>query len=57
MQPTDRPSVDYLNMREFTSSIGINILTLNHGNLTRKVYDREVYNMPMKDRPIVKMMM
>ena len=35
MQPTDRPSVDYLNMHEFTSSIGINVLTLNHGNLTR----------------------
>ena len=59
MQPTDRPSVDYLNMHEFTSPIGINILTLNHGNLTRnpKLDNREVYNMPMKDRPIVKMMM
>ena len=59
MQPTDRPSVDYLNMHEFTSSIGINILTLNYGNLTRnpKLDNREVYNMPMKDRPIVKMMM
>ena len=59
MQPTDRPSVDYLNMHEFTSSIGINILTLNHGSLTRnpKLDNREVYNMPMKDRPIVKMMM
>ena len=59
MQPTDRPSVDYLNMHEFTSSIGINILTLNHGNLTRnpKLDNREVYNMPMKDRPIIKMMM
>ena len=31
MQPTDRSSVDYLNMHEFTSSIGINILSLNHG--------------------------
>ena len=59
MQPTDRPSVDYLNMHEFTSSIAINILTLNHGNLTRnpKLDNREVCNMPMKDRPIVKMMM
>ena len=58
MQPTDRPP-DYLNMHEFTSSIAINMLTLNHGNLTRnpKLDNREVYNMPMKDRPIVKMMM
>ena len=45
-------------MHEFTSSIAINMLTLNHGNLTRtpKLDSREVYNMPMKDRPIVKMM-
>ena len=59
MQPTDRPPVDYLNMHEFTSSIAIDMLTLNHGNLTRnpKLDNREVYNMPMKDRPIVKMMM
>ena len=59
MQPTDRPPVDYLNMHEFTSSIAINMLTLNHGNLTRipKLDNREVYNMPVKDRPIVKMMM
>ena len=59
MQPTDRPPVDYLNMNEFTSSIAINMLTLNHGNLTRnpKLDNREVHNMPMKDRPIVKMMM
>ena len=56
MQPTD---VDYLKMHEFTSSIAINMLTLNRGNLTRnpKLDNREVYNMPMKDRPIVKMMM
>ena len=59
MQPTDRPPVDYLKTHEFTSSIEINMLTLNHGNLTRnpKLDSREVYNMPMKDRPIVKMMM
>ena len=59
MQPTDRPPVDYLNMHEFTSSIAINMLTLNHGNLTRnpKLDNREARNMPMKDRPIVKMMM
>ena len=59
MQPTYRPPVDYLKMHEFTSSIAINMLTLNHGKLTRnpKLDNREVYNMPMKDRPIVKMMM
>ena len=46
-------------MHEFTSSLAINMLTLNHGNLTRnpKLDNREVHNMPMKDRPIVKMMM
>ena len=46
-------------MHEFTSPIAINMLTLNHGNLTRnpKLDNREVYNTPMKDRPIVKMMM
>ena len=55
MQPTDRPPVDYLNMHEFTSSTAINMLTLNHGNLARnpKLDNREVHNMPMKDRPIV----
>ena len=46
-------------MHEFTSSIAINMLTLNHGNLTRnpKLDNREVYNVPMKHRPIVKMLM
>ena len=59
MQPTDRPSVDYLKTHEFTSSLTINMLTMNHGNLTRnpKLDGREVYNMAMKGRPIVKMMM
>ena len=46
-------------MHEFTSSLAINMLTLNNGNLTRNptLDGREVYNMPMKGRPIVKMMM
>ena len=59
MQPTDRPPVDHLKTHEFTSSLTINMLTVNHGNLTRnpKLDGREVYNMAMKDRPIVKMMM
>ena len=56
MQPTDRPSVDHLKMHEFTSSLMINMHAMNHGNLT-KLDGREVYNMAMKDRPIVKMMM
>ena len=44
MQPTDRPPVDHPKSR---------------GNLTKnpKLDNREVCNMPMKDRPIVKMMM
>ena len=56
MQPTDRSPVDHLKTHEFTSSLTIN---MNHGNLTRnpKLDNREVYNMAMKDRPIVKMMM
>ena len=49
------PLVDYLKMHELTSSIAINMLTLNHGNLTRnpKLDNREVCNMPMKDRPMM----
>ena len=59
MQPTDRPPVDHLKTHEFTSSLTINTLTMNHGNLTRnpKLDGREVHNMAMKDRPIVKMLM
>ena len=59
MQPTDRPPVDHLKTHEYTSSLTIYMLTMNHGNLTRnpKLDGREVRNMAMKDRPIVKMMM
>ena len=59
MQPTDRPPVDHLETHEYTSSLTINMLTMNHGNLTRnpKLDGREVHNMAMKDRPIVKMLM
>ena len=59
MQSTDRSPVDHLKTHEFTSSLTINMLTMNHGNLTGnpKLDNKEVYNMAMKDRPIVKMMM
>ena len=59
MQPTDHSPVDHLKTHEFTSSLTINMLTMNHASLTRnpKLDNREVYNMAMKDRPIVKMMM
>ena len=59
MQPTDRFPVDHLKAHEFTSPLTINMLTMNHGNLTRhpKLDSKEVCNMAMKDRPIVKMMM
>ena len=59
MQPTDRPPVDHLKTHEYTSSLTINMLTMNHGHLTRnpKLNGREVRNMAMKDRPIVKMLM
>ena len=55
----DRSPVDHLKTHEFTSSLTINMLTMNHGNLTRnpKLDSKEVYNMAMKDRPVVKMMM
>ena len=55
MQPTDRPPVDYLNMHEFTS-----FHSDQHAcpePWKPKLDNREVHNMPMKDRPIVKMMM
>lgn len=35
MQPTDRPYVDRLKEHNFTSCMTINMLTMNHGNLTR----------------------
>ena len=59
MQPTDRSPVDHLKAHGFTSSMTINMLTMNHGNLTRnpKLDNKEVNNMAMKDRPITKMMM
>ena len=59
MQPTDRSPVDHLKAHEFTSSMTINMLTMNHGNLTRnpKLDNKEVNNMAMKDRPITRMMM
>ena len=59
MQPTDRPPVDHLKTHEYTSSLTINMLTMNHGNPTRnpKLDGREVHNMARKDRPIVKMLM
>ena len=58
MQPTDRSPVDHLRAHEFTSSMMINMLTMNHGNLTRnpKLDDKEVNNMAMRDQPITRMM-
>ena len=58
MQPTDRPPVNHLKTHEFTSSMTINMLTMNHGNLTRnpKLDNKEVNSMAMKDRPITRMM-
>ena len=35
MQPTDHSPVDHLKAHEFTSSLTINMLTMNHGNLAR----------------------
>ena len=51
--------MDHLKAHEFTSSLTINMLTMNHGNLTRnpKLDNKEVNNMAVKDRPIMKIMM
>ena len=51
--------MDHLKTHEYTSSPTIKMLTMNHGSLTRnpKLDGREVHNMAMKDRPIVKMLM
>ena len=59
MQPTDRPYVDHLASHEFTSSLTLNMLTLNHGNLTTnpKLDNRELKYMSMKERPLIMMVL
>ena len=59
MQASDRPYVEHPASHEFTSSLTLNTLTLNHGNLTRnpKLDSREVKYMSMKERPLIMMML
>ena len=50
-QASDRPHVEHDENYNFASSMQINVLTMNHGNLTKnpKINDQEVKDTPMKD--------
>ena len=50
MQGTDGQVVDYLKRKDYPSSISLNILTVNHANLTRspKLDSRELKSWPIK---------
>ena len=52
---TDGPEIDYLKPREYTSGTHLNLLTVNHGNLSRnpKLDGRELKNWPVHHRPIL----
>ena len=54
MQATEGPVMD----KCCHCSMTINILTMNHGNLTRnpKLDGRELKNMPTRDRPITRVL-
>ena len=51
--------MDQLQARDSYSSMTINVLTMNYGNLTRnpKLEGRELKSMPMQDRPITRMLL
>ena len=59
MQGTDGQVVDYLKRKDYPSSISLNILTVNHGNLTRspKLDSKELKSWPIKHRPLIMQMM
>ena len=59
MQGTDGQVVDYLKRKDYPSSISLNILTVNHGNLTRspKLDSRELKSWPIKHRALIMQMM
>ena len=58
MQGTDGPIVDYLKRKDYPSTISLNALTVNHGNLTRnpKLDNRELKQCPIKHRPLIMQM-
>ena len=59
MQATEKPAMDHCHARECCSSMTIKVLTMNHGNLARnpKLDGRELKQMPMRDRPITRMLL
>ena len=59
MQGTDGQVVDYLKRKDYPSSISLNILTVNHGNLTRspKLDSKELKSWAIKHRPLIMQMM
>ena len=59
MQGTDGQVVDYLKRKDYPSSISLNILTVNHGNLARnpRLDSKELKSWPIKHRPLIMQMM
>ena len=59
IEGTDGHVVDYLKRKDYPSSISLNILTMNHGNLTRnpKLDSRELKLWPIKHRPLIMQIM
>ena len=59
MQASESPPMDNFHARDSHSFMTINVLTMNHGNLARnpKSDGRELKNMPMRDRPITRMLL
>ena len=58
MQGSHGPIVDYLKRKDYPSTISLNILTVNHGNLTRnpRLDNRELKQWPIKHRPLIMQM-
>ena len=52
---TDGPEIDYLKPREYSSGNHLNVLTVNHGNLSRnpRIDGRELKDWPVQHRPIL----
>ena len=59
MPGTDGHVVDYIKRKDYPSSISLNVLTGNHGNLARnpKLDSRELKSWPIKHRPLITQMM
>ena len=58
MQGTDGHVVDCLKRKDYPSTISLNVLTVNHGNLTRnpKLDNRELKSWPIKHPPLITQM-